>query len=119
MCRKYWNESITPRHIWVGADDAGASAYFRASAPPPPEFTAKSVFLQHMGLNLGGFRGYVGCYAPRQDIVIPPEGIADFAHAPAPYYLFGAETAPERNITFLFIGTIQVRCTMHAGMHDA
>ena len=66
----YWNASVTPRHIWVGADDAGASAYFQASSPPssppPPEFTAKSVFLQHMGLNLGGHRGYVGCYAPLQ-----------------------------------------------------
>ena len=43
-----------------------------------------------------------------QDVVIPPEGIADFAHAPAPYYLDddATETAPERTITLLFIGTI-------------
>jgi len=85
--RPYWNVSTAPRHVWLGADDAGASAYFfggDSGGVPPWEFTERSVFLQHLGLHLGSHRGNPGSFAVGRDINIAPEGVAAFVPRCAP-----------------------------------
>jgi hypothetical protein len=73
--------------VWLGADDAGASAYFfggDSGGVPPWEFTERSVFLQHLGLHLGSHRGNPGSFAVGRDINIAPEGVAAFVPRCAP-----------------------------------
>ncbi|KAK3243345.1 hypothetical protein CYMTET_46992 [Cymbomonas tetramitiformis] len=101
----FWNRSTTPNHIWVGTDDLGASNYFHPSLPPPPEFSNKSIFLQHLGLNVGTKReNTVGCYLRNQDIVIPPLQIQAHTRPPSPHFSNGPPV--KKDTFFFFAGTI-------------
>eukprot|EP00854_Cymbomonas_tetramitiformis_P027238 gene27238-33541_t len=44
--RTYWNASISPDHIWIGADDGGSRAYLHMHDAERADFNKHSIFLQ-------------------------------------------------------------------------
>lgn len=117
-----WARSNGSDHIFIGANDLGADAYF-PNRTQHPDTQMRVIFLSHMGLWLGSRRGIAtGSFIPGQDIVIPPnQPQMEGAMRSSPYLNAGAAAnasaaeraaaldagAPEaRPQLFFFAGTV-------------
>ncbi|KAK3271821.1 hypothetical protein CYMTET_19853 [Cymbomonas tetramitiformis] len=112
----YWNASISPDHIWIGADDGGSRAYLHMHDAERADFNKHSIFLQHFGGHYGSERVVSGTFVPGVDINIPPleaSWVANDRYPPASPY-FRPNGLPKddafedlsRNYTFFFAGAV-------------